>query len=245
MPAVRSPGRLSYRLGGVSPSMSRRLIVLLAILLIPVGVVWAAPRSAYPQFTGARVYASKAPAYADVDRYIERLEKTSKQRYTVVVVKGSGSGDWATRNYCDDLYRHWTQRHPKAERLVHARSMLLVLALENRQLAVRASPLLQKQYGLRGQAVDRNYVRPRFNTDVATPAQLLGFLPRPLKPRELLTWSQRWAKRSIHPIARGSESVQDFGGKTGGKTGGENGSGTAARQTIDSDENWWIGRVLL
>ncbi len=56
----------------------------------------------------------------------------------------------------------------------------------------------------------RNYVRPRFNRDTQTPAQLLGFVPRPLRPQELLTWRQDWSQRSIHPIARASESVQVF-----------------------------------
>ena len=38
----------------------------------------------------------------------------------------------------------------------------------------------------------------------------LGFVPRRLRGRELLTWRQDWGRESIHPIARRSESVADF-----------------------------------
>jgi len=47
-----------------------------------------------------------------------------------------------------------------------------------------------------------NYVRPRFNRDKRTPAERLGFLPRPLKPGEVLGWRQDWGRRSIHPLSR-------------------------------------------
>jgi len=56
----------------------------------------------------------------------------------------------------------------------------------------------------------RNYVRRRFNFDEASPAQMLGFVPRRMQESELLSWRQDWGERSIHPLVRGSESVGDL-----------------------------------
>ena len=53
----------------------------------------------------------------------------------------------------------------------------------------------------------RNLVRRRFNHDTESPAQMLGFVPRRLTPGEVLSWRQDARRRSIHPLARGSESV--------------------------------------
>jgi transposase-like protein len=53
----------------------------------------------------------------------------------------------------------------------------------------------------------RNYVRRRFNDDEESPAQRLGFVHRRLTAYELLSWRQECGVESIHPIARGSESI--------------------------------------
>jgi transposase-like protein len=57
---------------------------------------------------------------------------------------------------------------------------------------------------------DRNLVRRRFNRDKESPAQILGFLPRRLTPTEVLSWRQDWKERSIHPLAKQAESVQEW-----------------------------------
>jgi hypothetical protein len=56
----------------------------------------------------------------------------------------------------------------------------------------------------------RNLVRRRFNRDAASPAAVLGHLPRRLTPGEVLSWRQEAGRRSIHPLAWGSESIEDF-----------------------------------
>jgi transposase-like protein len=56
----------------------------------------------------------------------------------------------------------------------------------------------------------RNLIRTRFNFDRESPAQLLGFLPRPLTLREALSWRQCWRKRSLHPLGHGLRSVESF-----------------------------------
>ena len=47
----------------------------------------------------------------------------------------------------------------------------------------------------------RNYVRPRFNRDRLTPAQILGFVRRRMTPGHLLSWRQDWGARRLHPLA--------------------------------------------
>lgn len=47
----------------------------------------------------------------------------------------------------------------------------------------------------------RNYVRRRFNFDRASPAELLGFVPRRLTETEILSWRQDWGAFSIHPLS--------------------------------------------
>lgn len=58
----------------------------------------------------------------------------------------------------------------------------------------------------------RNLVRRRFNRDEVSPAALLGALPRRLTPGEVLSWRQEAGRRSIHPLARASESIEAFAG---------------------------------
>jgi hypothetical protein len=52
----------------------------------------------------------------------------------------------------------------------------------------------------------RNYVRPRFNRDHRTPAEIAGFARRGVRVEELLGWRQDWAGRSLSPFSSGSTS---------------------------------------
>ena len=56
----------------------------------------------------------------------------------------------------------------------------------------------------------RNYVRRRVNDEPGTPAQALGFVPRRMTPHQLLSWRQERGRRSIHPLGRRSESIEEF-----------------------------------
>ena len=47
----------------------------------------------------------------------------------------------------------------------------------------------------------RNYVRPRFNRDWLSPAELLRIVGNQVRPTQVLGWRQDWRKRSIHPLA--------------------------------------------
>ncbi len=58
----------------------------------------------------------------------------------------------------------------------------------------------------------RNFVRPRFNRDTETPAQILGFVDRRMTFGDLVSWRQDWRGESIHPCSRADRprSVADF-----------------------------------
>ena len=80
----------------------------------------------------------------------------------------------------------------------------------------RESWLVSKERGYLDLALQlhmayRNYVRKRFNTDrddqVGSPAQKLGFLPRRLTLREVLSWPQDWGDRSVYPLSRTGRTV--------------------------------------
>ena len=58
-------------------------------------------------------------------------------------------------------------------------------------------------------ATYRNFIRRRVNRESGTPAMQLGFLSREASFDELLSWQQRWGKRSIHPLAKGTESIEE------------------------------------
>jgi len=61
----------------------------------------------------------------------------------------------------------------------------------------------------------RNYVRLRFNYDVQSAAEMLGFAPRRMTSEELITWRQDWGKESIHPLAHtGTTTVASWQART-------------------------------
>jgi transposase-like protein len=54
----------------------------------------------------------------------------------------------------------------------------------------------------------RNFVRSRYNRDEQSPAQMLGFVDRRMRPEQLLSWRQDWGRGSIHPLSRNASSVE-------------------------------------
>lgn len=66
-------------------------------------------------------------------------------------------------------------------------------------LVSKRREFLNRHLGL--YAAWRNWVRPRFNNDVKSPAQLVGLASRRLRPGELAGWRQDWGRRSPSPFA--------------------------------------------
>ncbi|MEM7205154.1 MAG: hypothetical protein AAF628_33175 [Planctomycetota bacterium] len=56
-------------------------------------------------------------------------------------------------------------------------------------------------------AAYRNFMRRRFNHDRQPPAQRLGWIPKPLTPRHLLSWRQDWAQQSGHPLSPNARPI--------------------------------------
>ena len=55
----------------------------------------------------------------------------------------------------------------------------------------------------------RNFVRPRYNGEHRTPAQLLRLVQKRLAPTDLLSWRQDWGWFSVHPLSRRVSSIRD------------------------------------
>lgn len=53
----------------------------------------------------------------------------------------------------------------------------------------------------------RNYVRRRVNRDPRTPAMALGWVDRPFRTEQLLSWRQDWGKLSGHPLSPSGRSI--------------------------------------
>src|SRR5687767_821993 len=67
-----------------------------------------AAKTPFPEFTGKRLYVSGVTdVYQPLAAQIEQLEQESPQTYYVIVVESSGEGQFATRDYLDDLYQAW------------------------------------------------------------------------------------------------------------------------------------------
>ena len=139
----------------------------LALLLVATGSPGslAAQGTPHPEFTGQRVYVhgTEDVYSAALRETILRVEKRSPRTYYAVVVKSSGRGQFATRNYIDALWPRWLAAARRSNLpLDPSRSVVVLLALDNRQLSVHGGTVLQSEYGLRGQTIDREIVRPHF-----------------------------------------------------------------------------------
>ena len=55
----------------------------------------------------------------------------------------------------------------------------------------------------------RNLVRRRFNRDLFSAAQHLGFVRRRMSEEELCSWRQDWGRRSIHPLSWNADSIEN------------------------------------
>ena len=121
----------------------------------------AQEKTPIPSFTGERVIAADVPdRYGVIADQIKRLEKSSPQSYYVVVVKSSGTGPAATRLYADDLLDSWQrQRSKRGPSFDPDRSVIIVVALENQQVAVKPGIYLREEFGLHADRVERDLLR--------------------------------------------------------------------------------------
>ncbi len=158
--------RVSRTAGGPEPWIVPLLLTGL-LLIVAHNATADQSRSPMPEFTGARLYigpdVTDRASYERLQGEIERLEAASSQSYYVVVVRSSGRGPYATRDYIDELFADWSDpaRH-KGRNFDPERSILVVMALENRQVSVHPGDVLQNEYGLTATTIDRRIAQPEF-----------------------------------------------------------------------------------
>jgi uncharacterized membrane protein YgcG len=120
----------------------------------------AQQKTPIPSFSGERVIVAGVPdRYDALGAQIARLEKASPQSYYVVVVKSTGTGSGATRAYANEVVDAWrSQRFKPGQSFDPDRSVVIVVALENHQVAVKPGTVLIDKFGLRGERVERDLI---------------------------------------------------------------------------------------
>ncbi|HEX3449944.1 MAG TPA: hypothetical protein VHS97_16940, partial [Isosphaeraceae bacterium] len=137
---------------------------VVAGLIFSIGISASAQqKTPVPSFTGERVIVADVPdRYGVLADQIKRLEKSSPQSYYVVVVKSTGTGPWATRLYADELLESWErQRSKRSQSFDPDRSVVIVVALENEQVAVKPGAFLRNELGLDRDRVERDLLKAK------------------------------------------------------------------------------------
>ena len=165
-------------------------LIALVALFSPRAEAAAQEKAPIPAFDGSRVYrgAGIPDRYQSVAQQIERLEKAATPTYYVVVLRSSGAKEdkSATRDYVDALAEAW-RGQAAARRLPFdlGRSVIVVVAIENHQVAVHTGEAL-RELGLRGDAIVRDLIEPSRFYDLAKAGQY------PEAISALLATTDRW-----------------------------------------------------
>ncbi len=130
------------------------LLAELALLASSPGLTRAQERTPFPEYTGDRVYTVDVRgSYQSLKDTIKLLERSSPQSYFVVVLKELGSG--SVGRYAEDLSSAWSQQaREKGLKLDPDRSVITVVALDDRKVAVHPGTLLVERGGLGRRALD-------------------------------------------------------------------------------------------
>lgn len=170
-------------------------------------------QSPMPPYTGQRVSVAGTDAakWRPLEEFIRDVEQKSRQTYFLVVVQTSGNGSRATVSYTDRLQAAWIQQaNQKSVSFDPQRAVLILLDLKNRQLSVNTGPELQQDYGLRGQAIDRELVAPYFVPLARANNYVEGLKVLISKFEErILTQDQASQKRNNQSVLRSRKLKQD------------------------------------
>jgi len=113
------------------------------------GAGLAAERTPIPEYTGERVYVKDVPdTFQSLSRAIKELERQSPQSYFVVAIRSVGPGGDAPR-YADDVFNTWREQ-AQARKLAFdpERSVIVVVAIDDRKAAVHTGRALRERFGL-------------------------------------------------------------------------------------------------
>jgi uncharacterized membrane protein YgcG len=139
-------------------------LVAIAAVAFSLGVAARAQvKASFPPLTGKRVYVEKGvpDSFEGLESQIAKLERSSPQTYYVVVVRSSGTGPKATTEYVEELRDTWrTQASQRGRSFDPERSVIVVAALDNRQMAVLPGKTLRDQFGLHPEVVHDELIEP-------------------------------------------------------------------------------------
>jgi len=146
------------------PRLSTRPILATWAIFGLATLAQADPPTPLPEYTGERVYVSDVPdRYDPVRLKIRQLERSSPQTYFVVVIRTTGEGAESTRDALDRLFEQWlATAKRRGLKLDPERSVIVLVALEDRKVAVRVGTTLQERLGLRRGVIERDLVQPIF-----------------------------------------------------------------------------------
>jgi len=124
----------------------------------------AQEKTPFPPLSDQRVYVAGVPdQYAGLADRIKRLERSSPQTYYVVVVKSTGPGGSATKDYADELFATWrSEASRRGLSFDPERSVITVVALQRHQVAVRPGAKLRTELGLHAATVERELINDVF-----------------------------------------------------------------------------------
>jgi hypothetical protein len=125
---------------------------------------FAQEKTPFPTLSDKHVYVSGVPdRYQALEAQINQLERSSPQTYYVVVVKDAGAGPRAAIQYAEELFGRWRSEAAKSRRSFDAdRSILIVLDVGNKKIAVHPGPVLRDQFGLTAAKIERDLIRGEF-----------------------------------------------------------------------------------
>ena len=142
-------------------NLRRQILVLilfteLVLLAGSAGQAAAQERTPIPEYTGDRVYIKDVPgSYQSLKETIKQLERSSPQSYFVVVVRSAGPGPDSATRYVDELSDTWSkQARAKGLKLDPERSVITLVAIDDRKVAVHPGSFLSERAGLRKGTVD-------------------------------------------------------------------------------------------
>jgi TPM domain len=134
------------------------LILFTELVLIAgsTGQAAAQERTPIPEYTGDRVYIKDVPgSYQSLNETIKQLERSSPQSYFVVVVRSAGPGPDSATRYVEELSDTWSnQARAKALKLDPERSVITLVAIGDKRVAVHTGSFLREHARLQKGTVE-------------------------------------------------------------------------------------------
>lgn len=186
----------------------------------PRSIAQARQQATVRRFDGSHFYLGPGvpDRYQAVRDRLAVLERTAPPSYYVVVLRSSGApSSTATRDYANILFDTWRAQAEADRRPFDAdHSMLVVVALDNHQVAVHTGEAL-KAVGLRGATIEREVIEDSHFADLASAEKY------PEAIVALLDAADRWIVRhdaaTRRPIARTSVPAPSGGDSESAETG--------------------------